>query len=485
MLAGEILYHLGAAWQWLLAVLEVCALVFGLGHVILRQRDSRAAAFWAVIITFVPLLGALFYSLFGINRMRSRGVRFRKAASPRRHAAGVAVPANPWAKHPELAELRRLAATLSKISRYEFTLGNKVVVHPDGDSAMSSMLAAIRSAERSLTLGSYIFESQGIGARFVEELAAARGRGVEVRVMVDGAGTRYSWPPITRLLQEKGLTVVRFTPPGIVPRLLTINLRNHRKIMVADGRVGFTGGMNIRQGNMLAENPAHPVRDMHFRVEGPVVRQLQRAFAEDWAFCAGEVLAGDLWYPELDPAGAVAVIGVPDGPDEDIEVIPKAIFAAINAARRDIRIMTPYFLPDSQIQWALTLAAVRGVNVTVITPRHNNIPPVRWAARTIYPSLLERGVRIHETGGAFDHTKFMTVDGLWSLIGSTNWDPRSLRLNFEFNLACFDEDLAAELDAGFNARLQDSPGVTLKELAEASLGERLRDGVARMFIPFL
>lgn len=303
--------------------------------------------------------------------------------------------------------------------------------------------------------------------------------------MVDDAGTRYSWPPVTRILAKRGINVARFMPHRFVLRLLTMNLRNHRKILVVDGFVGFTGGMNIRQGNMLLENPKSPVLDMHFRLEGPVVRQFQRAFAEDWAYCAREVLAGDLWYPEIQPCGNVAAIGVPDGPDEDLEVMPKAIFAAINSARSEIRVMTPYFLPDPQIQWALNLACLRGVDVRIVTPRANNIPPVRWAARTLYPDMLERGVRIFECEGLFDHSKFMTVDRTWSLIGSTNWDPRSLRLNFEFNVACFDDALAGDLNAEFDKKIAISEEVTLEELRSASLPERMRDGLARMFIPVL
>ena len=302
---------------------------------------------------------------------------------------------------------------------------------------------------------------------------------------MDGAGTRYGRPSITRVLRGRGVTVAKFAPQHFLIRLLAMNMRNHRKILVADGTLGFTGGMNIRPGNMLAQNPASPVRDMHFRVEGPVVRQLQRAFAEDWAFCTGEVLQGDEWYPDLQPVGDVAALGVPDGPDVDMEVMPKSIFAAINAASREIRVMTPYFLPDPQIQWALNLAALRGVDVKIITPRKNNIPPVQWASRTIYPALLERGVQIFESSGVFDHSKYMTVDGLWSLIGSTNWDPRSLRLNFEFNLACFGDVLAKELNEHFQEQLQSAAAITQSELSSASLGTRIRDGIARLFIPFL
>jgi len=484
-LLPEFFRHLSTVTRWLLLALEIGIVIIAAGHVILRQRDSRAAAFWAVIIIFVPFFGALFYSVFGINRLRRRGKQYRKDPDLKRVKAGDAVPASPWEKAPELKELRSLARTLNNITRFEFTIGNRIGIYHNGDQAMPAMLEAIQGAQRSITLSSYIFEAKGIGEKFVEALAAAHARGVEVRVLVDDAGTRYSWPPVTRILGKLGVRTDRFMPHRFILRILTMNLRNHRKILVIDGQLGFTGGMNIRQGNMISENPKHPVRDMHFRVEGPVVRQLQRVFAEDWAFCSGEILGGPQWYPDHTPAGAVAAIGIPDGPDEDIEVIPRAIFAGIAAAKREICVMTPYFLPDPQIIWALNLAVARGVDVKIITPKHNNIPPVRWASRTLYPSMLERGVKIYENQGVFDHTKFMTVDGLWSLIGSTNWDPRSLRLNFEFNLACFDNDLAAELNAGFKEKLKESLLVAQKDLdAEGPLAH-LRDGIARMFIPVL
>lgn len=481
----EFLDTLKHIWHWLLVISEVVITVAAMGHVLLKQRDARSASFWAVIVFFVPIVGGIFYSLFGINRLRRRGRDYRAGVEVSKSAVVDVLPVDPFQGLPELQTLRSLATSLPRLSRYDFTGGNAVEILTSGDEAMPAMLEAIRGAKCSVTLGSYIFEADGIGAKFVDELVAAKARGVEIRVMVDDAGTRYSFPPITRILRARGVRAERFMPHRFVLRLLTMNLRNHRKILVVDGKIGFTGGMNIRQGNMLSENPKHPVSDMHFRVRGPVVRQLQRAFAEDWAFCADEVLHGDLWFPELAPVGDLTAIGIPDGPDEDLEVMPKVIVAALNAARKEVCVMTPYFLPDQQLIWALNLASLRGVEVTVITPRNNNIPPVRWAARTLYPLLMVKGVRIFEAEGPFDHSKFMSVDGSWSLIGSTNWDPRSLRLNFEFNLACFDEDLASALRQAFDRKLSGAKQVTLEELEKASLVERLRDGVARLFLPVL
>lgn len=480
----ELYKAISPVWHWLLLVLDVCLVGFAVSHVLLRQRDGRIAAFWAVIIAFVPLLGAIFYAMFGINRIQRRGQKYRAMTEVERQAVLEACPPNPERAVPELKLLGELADATTKLSRFTFNVGNHMIPLRS-EEAMLAMLTAIRNAKRSISLCSYIFEAKGIGLEFVNELGKARERGVEVRVLVDNMGTMYSWPPIIRTLKRRGINAQSFMHSHFFFRMFSMNLRNHRKVMVVDGVTGFTGGMNIREGNMLSQNPRHPVIDLHFQVEGPAVRQLQRVFAEDWAFCCGEVLKGDAWYPELSEAGEVGIIGVPDGPDEDMELMPKVIFAAINAARREIRVMTPYFLPEAPLIWALNAAALRGVDVTVITPKNNNIPFVRWAARTLYPQMLERGVHILEADGHFDHSKFMTVDGLWSLVGSTNWDPRSLRLNFEFNLSCFDDILAGQLNAMFVKSLEDCAPVSLRELRSAGLLLRLRDGFARLFMPVL
>ena len=350
---------------------------------------------------------------------------------------------------------------------------------------MQPMLDAIRSATVSVSLATYIFEARGIGAEFVSALGDAVHRGVDVRVIVDDAGTRYSWPAVTRILRGLRVRVKRFMPMRRILRLATMNLRNHRKILVVDGRLGFTGGLNIREGNMLLRKPANPIRDLHFQVEGPVVGQMQHIFAEDWSFCSGETLDGDKWFPEIESHGNIRAIGIPDGPDEDIEVMPVAFFAALSAAKSEVKILNPYFLPLPALIWALKLCVTRGVRVTIVTPGKNNIPPVAWAARTLFPDLLLAGCRVFESPPPFDHSKIFIVDGEWSFVGSTNWDPRSLRLNFEFNLACFDRELAARLNAVFQEKLAESRELTMSDIGADSVAVRLRNGIARLFIPLL
>jgi len=475
-------------WQYVTLSFSVVAIalsVVALGHLLTHQRDHRSAAFWVALIVLSPFLGACLYGVLGINFIRRRGQQYRGWVGP---AYRDPPPTCPLFVHgdPALAERDcSLAVTLDRISRFNFSSGNSVRPLVNGDEAMPVMIAAIREAKSSVALSSYIFEATGIGSEFVKQLAAACQRGVQVRVIVDDAGTRYSWPPVTTVLAAHGVPVRRFMPNRFILRLLTMNLRNHKKFLIVDGVTAFTGGMNIREGNMLARNPSHPVQDLHFQLTGPVVAQLQRVFAEDWFFCAGEVLEEKLWFPPLAPTGEVHALGIVDGPDEDYEVMPTALFAALSAARHRVCIMTPYFLPPVTLLAALKLCATRGVDVSIITPAVNNIPFVSWAARTLYPELLHAGCRIFESPAPFDHSKALLIDDTWSVLGSTNWDPRSLRLNFEFNVACHDPALVTRLKTIVDEKKSASMEITEAMLDATPMRERVRNGFARLFIPVL
>jgi cardiolipin synthase len=216
-----------------------------------------------------------------------------------------------------------------------------------------------------------------------------------------------------------------------------------------------------------------------------VVAQLQGAFARDWAFTTGEHLAGKRWFPKLAPIGETLARGITDGPDQDIEKLQWVFLAAVGAARRSIRIMTPYLLPDTVLAKALHLAAKRGVEVDIIVPEVGNLPVVRWAMWGNYRQVLGEGMRIWLSPPPFDHSKMFLVDGYWSSIGSANWDPRSLRLNFEFNLECYDEDFGASLEEHFRDRLRTVRLLTLEDLDARSTFKKLRDGTARLMTPYL
>jgi len=484
------------AWRWFvvlwphLTAAAVLAVTLGASaHAILVKRDTRSTIGWVGLIWLSPVFGAIAYAVLGVNRIRSRATQLRAGQARITHVLEPAVaPAQRLdaAIGPAGAPLRSLATLVGNVTARPLVEGNRIEPLDGGDEAYPLMLAAIDAATRSIALASYIFDNDPTGRIFAEALGRAVARGVEVRVLIDGIGSSYTFPPITGILASRGVKAARFLPTSVPFYFPYANLRNHRKIMVVDGRVGFTGGLNIRDGCWLAHEPRHPVRDAHFRLEGPVVAQLLEVFAEDWAFAAEETLAGPAWQPVLDPAGEMLARGIRFGPDDpDIGRIKLVLVGALAAAQRSVRIMTPYFLPDDAIFQALDVAALRGVQVDIVLPEENNLALVGWASDAMLWQVLARSCNVWMSPPPFEHTKLMVVDSAWAMFGSGNWDERSMRLNFEFNVETYDRGLAAALDARIAAMIARSRPRTLAEMDARSLPVRLRDGIARLFSPYL
>lgn len=474
-------------WWFLLAVLHFPIMLLASGHVVLTKRDNRAALGWMGIIWLAPILGSILYFAFGINRIRRKARRLRKRESKRQRRKLEQAVTEELCRVLEdgALHLTALSDFVSGLTSSPLLPGNRLTPLDCGDEAYVRMLAAIDGAEQSVALCTYIFDNDYAGREFADALARARARGVEVRVLIDDVGTRYSWPSIKGELRKGEVPFSTFLPTLVPWQFHYTNLRNHRKILVVDGKLGFTGGMNIRAGHRLDPPSPHPVRDLHFEIAGPVVAQLQECFISDWEFATGELLEGKLWFPKLQAQGPVLCRGVEDGPDSREDPIRFTLLAAINVARRTLTIATPYFLPDSTIITALNLAAMRGVRVRILLPEKNNLALVQWASTAQLWQVLERGCEVFLTRPPFDHTKIVLVDDAWSFIGSANWDARSLRLNFEFNVECYDLDLAARLNQIVQQRLATARQLSLQEVDSRPLLIRLRDGVARLATPYL
>lgn len=469
----------------LLALVSITAALTASIHAILNKSDNRATVAWVGVIWLAPLLGSLFYLLLGINRIHRRASALRHGL-PRVAGETDLAEYQPSRLDPFIPEsLRPLSRLANRVASQPLLGGNAVRPLRNGDEAYPAMLAAIESAHLSITLSTYIFNRDDTGREFVDALSRAVARGVAVRVLVDAVGLRYSTPTIRPLLEQARVPNARFMPPRLPWKLPFLNLRSHRKLLVVDGNQGFVGGINIAENNQLRRTPRHPVRDLHFSIEGPVVSELQEVFAEDWLFTTSERLEGATFFPPPSSPGASLARALPDGPDERFDTLRQVISGAISLARSHVRIMTPYFLPDATLQDALATAALRGVQVDVILPEENNLPVVTWACEAQLAHMLRWGVNIWLAPPPFDHSKLLTVDGEWSLIGSANWDPRSLSLNFECNVECYDNWLAGELDAAFDARQEASRALCLDDIAGFSLGRRLRNGVARLLTPYL
>jgi cardiolipin synthase len=306
---------------------------------------------------------------------------------------------------------------------------------------------------------------------------------VAVRVIVDGIGSGWLLSRAYHALRRAGIPAGRFMHSLQPWRMPFLNLRSHKKILVVDGRIGFTGGVNIADQNRLEIQPKEPIQDTHFRIEGPVVGQLTYAFARDWAFVADEELDGEAWYPQLGRSGQSIARVVTAGPDEDLEKIEQAVLQAITCSRRSIQVMTPYFLPDQRVITALGLAAMRGVAVDIVIPKKGVHRMLDWAVRANVGPLLENGVRIWRCPPPFRHSKIMVIEGEWSLIGSSNWDMRSFRLNFELSVEAYDRQLAGVLGAIVQQNHTDA--LTLEELNARNFLIRMRDAAARLFLPYL
>ena len=453
-------------------------------HALMFKRDSRAALGWIALCLLLPVAGPMLYAILGINRIRRRARRLELPSLQVGFERGRGrLPENSDA--PEVtAELRPLERIGARLSEHAVTVGNAVEPLTNGDETFPAMLEAIDQAMRSVFLSTYIFDIDATGEAIIERLAAARDRGVDVRVLVDGIGQSYSWPRAPRRLRRAGIRTAVFLPPRLLPPRLSINLRNHHKILVVDGHTGFTGGLNIGKRHVLGAKPArNAVADIHFRVRGPGALQLENEFLRTWKFVTGEAEPP----PPVSacPAGDIHTRVMTDGPDEDLDQITQLLSATISAARRSIVIMTPYFLPPREIIGALQAASLRGVEVTLILPEKNNLPFVHWATRNMLWELLYQGVEVFYQPPPFAHSKLFMVDDHYALVGSSNWDARSLRLNFELQLEIFSPEFAGNMTRRALDSARRGRRVTLEEVDGRSLPVRFRDSLCWLFSPYL
>lgn len=460
-----------------LTVLHVALSATVTAHVLLRKRDVGASVGWIGLAWLSPFLGSALYGLLGINRVRGRA---RTLERPRPRDEGVPAPASPPHADDALAAIDR---TAHRLTRRAAAPGNAVAVLHNGDEAYPRMLAAIDGAAASIGLSSYILRDDSAGGPILDALTRAHRRGVEVRVLVDGIGGGYFLSPAYRRLRRDGVPVARFMHSPLPWRMPFLNLRSHKKILVVDGRVGFTGGLNIGRENLLRGDPADPVRDTHFALHGPVVSQLAEAFARDWQLVTGAEIPAPRREADAPPSAGASARVVTSGPDQDLEKIEILVMQAITCARRSVGIMTPYFLPDERLITALALAALRGVEVDIVVPERSNHRLVDWGTRAHVGPLLAAGCRIWCNPPPFDHSKLMVVDGVWSLVGSSNWDVRSFRLNFELDVEVHGVALAETLSRTMREKRGRRLGAA--ELARRSLVVRLRDAAARLALPYV
>ena len=467
-------------------------------HIVMTKRQNRTAAAWVGLVLLAPFGGSLVYLLFGINRIQRRAASLRRGRVPYHgeqfsHSDLATLQASLGQQAATVDPLARLVAEVTELP---LRPGNNVQPLVDGDAAYPAMLAAIELAQGSIALSTYIFYDDSVGLAFADALGRAVQRGVNVHVLIDSLGSRYGWRSIVGRLRSAGINVATFIPTLAPTWIPFLNLRNHRKLLIIDGHTAFTGGMNIDAGFLgssaeVAANQRDPRtgktrhHDLHFKVQGPVVNDLMRVFADDWAFTTRERLGGSNWYPPLRAEGPTPARCVADGPEDDADPLLKTFLGAIAVARHSITIITPYFLPDEPLLSALEVAALRGVYVEIQVPARSNLRLINWAMPPFLERALRSGCHISLIAPPFDHTKLMLVDDLWVFLGSANIDSRSLRLNFEINLECYGEPLAKSVRPILTQRKRRAEPLTLKALASRSSFARVRDAFVSLLAPYL
>lgn len=474
-------------WPHLVVAFTTVASVSAGVHAAMTKRDVRAAIGWVALVLFSPLFGAFLYMVAGINRVRYNKVgQLRDASDPLLHRRSTTSEIDvALLSSSQFVPMKALG---DQVGQFALTAGNRVTPLSGGDEAYPAMLAAVREAETSIALGSYIFDNDSVGRELAQALIEAQQRGVAVRVLIDSIGAKYSRPAITRRLAKGKVRTALFMSNVLGLRLAYTNLRSHRKVLIIDGKVGFSGGMNIRQGFTAEFSGGKPARDAHFRLEGPVVAQLMTVFAHDWEFTTRESLRDELWFPAKGPvdyADGVPARTIASGPDRTMGSSHDMIVGALTIARHHVRIQSPYFLPDLTQISALTIAARRGVQVDIVIPGVNNLRLVDYAMTAQLDQLVGKGVRVWRSSGTFDHAKLMTVDGVWNYVGSSNLDPRSMRLNFELDLELYDRATADWIRRRIDGNIATARQVTLQALAGAPFLVRLRNRVIWLMSPYL
>ena len=475
------LFILGGFFAVLGFFFAVCCCV----HALLHKKDSQSALAWVACILLLPFVGSIAYSLFGISRADSLAGRLLNEAARRQDSSDRMLDRK-LDREEDDAFPRNWRAL--KVGRFltgrPMMRGNRLELLQNGEEAYPAMLEAIRQARHMVCLSTYIFKGDSTGRAFAEALGDAAARGVDVRLIVDGVGGMiYSLRKPWKKLREHGVKMQMFLPPRLWPPMFAVNLRTHRKVLACDGKVAFTGGMNIGDHHLVRLPRPGRVQDIHFRCTGPVAMRLQEAFLMDWAFVTKLSTPPSPLVPEEKGDSRCRLVF--DGLGRNREDIHELVCGVISSAERRVVIFTPYFIPPRELSGALVAAVERGVRVDIVLPEKNNLFYVHHASRRFQARLVKKGVRIWYQPPPFAHTKLLLVDDWYALFGSANLDPRSLFLNFELNVEAADPEFQKELSRYADEVMRRSRRMRCEDYERQGLPARLFDALCWLLSPYI
>lgn len=461
---------------------------YTLFFLLLHRREPYSTLSWMLLVLLLPIIGPFIYFLFGPQRFQRTAQRrkaeitqfLRESTFSWKTKEDTESPMSPKFNGEDLRILR----LAREVSEFGATPNNGVELIQDPEEALRSIEEAIGSAKHFIHMEYYIISSDEVTQRLFQCLIKALERGVEVRILYDSVGSLFLKRIHFRKLLEKGAQITGFLPLQFLPQRFHIHFRNHRKILIIDGKIAFTGGTNLGK-EYLGKRFAKQWRDYTVRISGAVVLQLQDVFAKDWQFTTQEDLFDMKYYPNPSDDGKSLVQVIESGPDSAFHTLHQAVFMAINSAEHEILLTTPYFIPDPAMEAALISAALRGVNVTLLLPEKSDAPIVRWASRSFYASFLKAGVKIFEYQPTVLHAKLLTVDDRWTILGSANMDTRSFKLNFELNLMVYGGGFAAHAESHIRNDLSQSKEIKQEVFCNRPTKEVLLENFCRLFSPIL
>lgn len=449
--------------------------------IIVSRKDRPATCLaWLAIVFFQPWIGLLFYLMLGQRRLVRKKLRWRAAASRRFYAKRPVL----GDEKPRTRTRQVLVSMANLVGGLPVVEGNAMELLSDTDETMDRLVADLDAAQHHAHLEFYIFRSDSMGQRVADALIRARKRGVECRLAADAVGSRRMFRRIGRRLQAEGVEVVECLPISLFRRGFVRNdLRNHRKLVVIDGATAWAGSQNVVDASYGKGRLEW--RDIMARITGPIVRQFQVTFCEDWFHETEERLLDAVYYPLSESTGTASMQVVPSGPDQATESFQHLVVQAIQSARREVRITSPYFVPDEPLLLALRMAAKRGVEVKLILPERTDHPIVDAVRGYYCPLLSADGVQVYFFNDGLLHAKTLTVDETFGMFGSANYDIRSFHLNFELNVTLYDSASIAELREVQEQYRRPSRLVSTEEWAARSRLRRFGTDVAKLFSPLL
>ena len=450
-----------------------------------KKRQPVSTVAWVLVIVLIPYLGGLLYLVFGINRVQ------RRAASKRRAAEVIAGQLSELGQYHVMVDeieddrSRQLARLACKLSLTRPTFGNTIEIISKTTRTLAEITAAVDAAENSIHLEYYIWQPDETGTSLRDLLIRKAQQGLKIRFLYDNVGSSRLTRHFLQPMRDAGIVVAAFLPGRTFRERWSINLRSHRKIVIVDGTIGFTGGMNIGD-EYLGKNPQFGYwRDTHLMLRGPTVLQLQQVFVEDWYFATGEKLSRADYFPDSRDRGTQTAQVIAGGPDSDLETMHALMFAAINEAESRITLATSYFVPTHPLVAALESAAQRGVRVRLLLSGKSAHYATILAARSYYDTLLANGVEIYEYSGGLLHSKTITIDGRWSFVGTPNFDARSLLLNFEVGVILYEKQAAEQLEEQFEQDLLSAKRVSIQGWDQRPWLTVLAENACRLFSPIL